>query len=534
MKSDCLSFSAIPHSSRLFLDYLHDFSKVSQFYPRVPNPRQWLAEQAAELRYDDQRRERVAAVLERQNRGFGGSQKTLESIARLRSGAATVVTGQQVVLFGGPLFSILKAVSAVRVAAEASRSGVDAVPVFWLATEDHDLAEVNHTLIPDQDGQPRLLIAASRGVPGAPMSDIRLGAEIEPLVAEAAELLGETEVSQFLRESYRPDETFGTAFARLFARLFQDLGVILLDASDPELHVVAGPVMRAAVVGAQEIDEALLQRGAALRNHGYHEQVKVTPLSTLLFRKQNGTRVVIHRGNGGFTAGKEKFSEQELLQRITASPQDFSPNVLLRPVVQDYLLPTLAYVGGPAEVAYFAQAGVVYQEILGRMTPVLPRFSATLVDSRTQRLLAKYRLSLPDLFAGPEPTSELLATRNLPGDLQAQFDQAGASVTAAMNDIRASLERLDPTLVEAAGRAASKMSYQLRRLRSRTARAELRRSEEVGRHADALSAALYPNKGLQEREICGLYFVAREGRQLLPNLVASAQSGCPDHQIIYL
>jgi bacillithiol biosynthesis cysteine-adding enzyme BshC len=534
VKSECLPFSAVPHTSQLFQDYLYHFDRVRQFYRRPPVVAEWAKEEAAALHYDDERRRRVADALEKQNRAWGASPKSFASIARLRAGAAVAATGQQVALLGGPLFSLLKALTAVRIAEEATRAGVDCVPVFWLATEDHDLAEVNHATLLDAEGALVHLQTPSRGTANAPVSEVPLGAEIEPLVEQASRLLGDSEVSRLVRQAYRPRETLGSAFARLFAGIFADWGVILLDASDPELHAVAQPVYRAALLGAEDLDRALLERGAALRAAGYHEQVKVTPETTLLFEERNGARVVVHRTNGEYSVGLQRSSREELLARIVAAPERFSANVLLRPVVQDFLLPTIAYTGGPAEVAYFAQAAVVYQELLGRVTPVVPRFSATLLDARAQRLLAKYRLTLTDFFHGDEQTRELLALRSLPEDLQARFEGGEQAVAGSLEQIRQSLARLDPTLVEAAGRAGSKMLFQLRRLRKRAGLAQVRREQELDRHAAWLCSTLFPDKHLQERQIAGVSFLARHGLDLLHVLYEGARAGCPDHQIIYL
>ncbi len=532
--TDCIPFTAIPHTSQLFRDFLYAFDRVQRFYSYNPRQRDWLPKVGATLHYDQQRRERVAAVLERQNRAFGGSEQTLGSIRRFRDGAAAAVTGQQVALFGGPLFSLLKALSAVRIAEEARAQGVECVPIFWLATEDHDLAEVNHATLLTAEGKLEKLVTESHGAANAPISDVGLGPEIAAVVAHAAGLLSDTEITASLKSAYGPGETLGSAFAQVFARLFGESGVVLLDASDPELHQIALPVYRAAVVGAEEIDNALLARGKELRAAGYHEQVKVTPSSTLLFKTRNGVREVIHRRNGGFIIGHDRVAQDDLLAQIAAEPQRLSANVLLRPVVQDFLLPTIAYTGGPAEVAYFAQAAVVYEEVLGRVTPVLPRFSATLLDARAQRLMAKYRVHLPDLFHGPEAFRELLAMRSIPGELDRDFGAAEEAVLAAVAKIRASLEKLDPTLVEAAGRAGSKMHYQFRRLRARAGKAQLRRNEEASRHADWLSSVLFPNKNLQEREIAGVSFLARHGRELLQTLYEASKSDCPDHQVIHL
>ena len=199
-----------------------------------------------------------------------------------------------------------------------------------------------------------------------------------------------------MRETYRPGETLGTAFARLYARLFADWGVIVLDASDGELHRIAAPIYQAAIERSDELAAALLKRGEALEAAGYYQQVKVTPSSVLVFTLQNGARTAIHNRErsdefviGSGEGDAEKTSKAELLRRVACAPEQFSPNVLLRPIVQDYLLPTLAYTGGAAEAAYFAQAGAVYEALLGRVTPIVPRFSATIVEPKIQRLIER-------------------------------------------------------------------------------------------------------------------------------------------------
>jgi bacillithiol biosynthesis cysteine-adding enzyme BshC len=540
VKAQCLPFAQIPHATRLFLDYLSYSEKVRSFYPRTSLLSDWLQDETAALRYDPSRRERVSTILERQNKAWDASPKSLQNLARLRAGACAVVTGQQVGLFGGPAFSLFKALTAIKLAAEATAAGVECVPVFWLATEDHDLAEVNQVSLPGPQGSLQKLAATTQSLPDAPVSTVQFGEEIAPTVQAAIGLLGESDISGWLRDCYRPGETFGSAFARLFAKLFADWGVILLDASDPELHTLVEPIYRAAIERAADLDGALLARGKDLEAAGYHQQVKVTPSSTLLFALRDGARTPVHRRINGktstveFLVGKEAIPQEELLRRIAAAPHHFSANVLLRPVVQDYLLPTLAYTGGSAEVAYFAQAAVVYKALLGRVTPIIPRFSATILEAKPQTLLERYGLALPDLFNGPEKLRETLAARALAQDLQAAFDHANATLEQSLGSIRAALARLDKTLVDAANNASSKMRYQLDQLRSRAARAELTHTELLSRHAELLSNALYPNKTLQEREIAGIYFVARYGEELLRNLYETIHTECLDHQVIEL
>jgi bacillithiol biosynthesis cysteine-adding enzyme BshC len=547
MKSQCLPFQQIPHTTRLFLDYLSYTPPVRDFYPRSPILSEWVKDESARVVYDAARRAKVSEILERQNRAWGASPKTLANIDRLKRGALAAVTGQQVGLFGGPLFSIFKALTAVKLAEQATTSGVDCVPIFWLATEDHDLAEVNHVALASEQGVPELFAAESQAfesnaVTDAPVGTVKFGPEIESVVERAAALLGASEVTTWLRRAYRPGETLGSAFASLFAQLFADWGVILLDPADKDFHDLAKPLFHAAIERASELDEALLARGKALEAAGYHQQVKVTSATTLLFEVKNGARTVVRRRNNGtnggndgeYAVGEERISHPELLDRIEKAPESFNPNVLLRPVVQDYLLPTLVYTGGAAEVAYFAQVAVVYEKLLGRVTPILPRFSATLVEAKPERILTRYQLGLPDLFHGPEKVREAIAARSLPSDLQTRFSEAYASVEQSMTALRESISRLDPTLVDTAQSSQESMAHQISRLQARVSRAEGLRNEVITRHADALSHALFPNKALQEREVAGVSFVARYGPELLANIYQTIHPDCHDHQVITL
>jgi len=544
MKAQCLPFQQIPHTTRLFLDYLSYTPSVRVFFPRSPVFSEWVEDESQRVVYDAARRAKVSEILERQNRAWGASSKTLANLERLKRGALAAVTGQQVGLFGGPLFSIFKALTAVKLAEQATAAGGDCVPVFWLATEDHDLAEVNHVALLSEQGLPEPFAAESHAfesnaVGDAPVGTVKFGPEIKPVVERAARLLGDSEVTTWLRQAYSPGESLGSAFALLFARLFADWGVILLDPADKDFHDLAKPLFRAAIERASELDEALLARGKSLEAAGYHQQVKVTSATTLLFEVKNGARTVVRRRNNGanggeYAVGDVRISHGELLDRIEKAPENFNSNVLLRPVVQDYLLPTLVYTGGAAEVAYFAQVAVVYEKLLGRVTPILPRFSATLVEAKPERILTRYQLGLPDLFLGPEKVREAIAARSLPPDLQERFSEAYASVERSMTTLRESIGRLDSTLLDAAESTQANMSRQIDRLQARVSRAEGLRNEVITRHADALSHALFPHKALQEREVAGVSFVARYGPELLTNLYQTIRVDCHDHQVITL
>jgi bacillithiol biosynthesis cysteine-adding enzyme BshC len=320
--------------------------------------------------------------------------------------------------------------------------------------------------------------------------------------------------------------------------VFDERGVILLDASDAELHQIAAPLFVGAIEQSAELDDKLLARGQQLESAGYHQQVKVTTSSTPLFMYRNGARIPVRRkaGDGGqdFVVGDEKFSRAELVEHARTKPEGFSPNVLLRPIIQDYLLPTLVYTGGSAEVAYFAQLAVVYETLAGRVTPILPRFSATILEPKMTRLLEKYDIELPALFQGLDVLREQLAQRTLPADLQKVFATAQASLDESLAAIEQSLGRLDKTLVEAGQRSGSKMKHQLEEMRARAARSAALRNDLISRHAEQLSEALYPNKVLQEREVGGAYFLSRYGRELLHDLYSTMHTDCHDHQVITL
>jgi bacillithiol biosynthesis cysteine-adding enzyme BshC len=526
LETEYLPFSSIPHTTRLSDDFLHSFDQVKQFYARPPLSLDWWAEEVRRIQYPAERRQAVAAILERQNRELGAGEKVLANIQRLREGAPAVVTGQQVGLFGGPLFCLLKALTAVIMAEKAG-----AVPVFWLATEDHDLEEVNTVNLPAGDHLQKLTVNVPHRE-GAPVGTIEFTDEITAAVQQVEGLFGRSEISDLLAASYRKGETFGTAFARFYAHVLSDLGVIFFNPLDAELHGIARPVFRAALERSEEINQGLLDRTKELEGAGYHAQVKVTPSHTLCFYFEDGARTPVKHHSGEFFIGEHKLTTAELLTEIERCPERFSANVLLRPVVQDYLLPTLCYVGGPAEVAYFAQIEVVYRKLAGRLTPIVPRIFVTLIEPRQAKLLDRYQISLSDLFQGPEKTRELVGSRALPDSILKSFDSAAEHLEKALTLIQGPLEKLDKTLLDAAENAGTKMRYQLQAVRDKAARAETRKNTEVIRHADELVTALYPNKDLQEREVGAVYFLLKYGKGVVEQIKAAAQIGCGEHQVI--
>jgi bacillithiol synthase len=528
LEPECLPFSKIPHTTPLFDDFLRHFDKVRKFYAQPPLDESWWEDEKRRIVYPADRRKGVAAILERQNRAFGASQPALANIRRLREGAAAVVTGQQVGLFGGPLFSLLKALSVAQIAEKAG-----AVPVFWLASEDHDLAEVNFVNLAAADHLKKFAVNPPHRE-NAPVGAVVFDDEITAAVLQVEALFGKSDLSEWLAGSYCKGETFSSAFAKFYARVLSGLGIVFLDPLDRELHAIAQPLYSAALEKSEEINQALQRREQELESAGYHAQVKVTPSHTLCFYLEDGARLPVRHEGESFFAGQRKISRADLLAETERCPERFSANVLLRPVVEDYLLPTLCYVGGPSEAAYFAQAEVAYRSLAGRVTPIVPRIFATLIEPRQAKLMDRYQLKVPDVFVPAEKLREEVAARALPNGVMNSFDSAAAHLDQALAAVQPALEELDKTLVDAAENAGSKMRHQLQSLRDKAARAEARKNSELERHAAELSSLLYPNKELQEREVGAAYFLLKYGTGLLATLKQNLKVGCSGHQVVVL
>jgi bacillithiol synthase len=525
----CIPFSLIPQTTRLFNDFLHHFDRVGQFYAQPPLAGNWWAEEGQRIDYPGARRRAVADVLERQNREYGAGEKTLQNIERMRQGAPAVVTGQQVGLFGGPLYCLLKALS---VAALAEKTG--AVPIFWLASEDHDFEEINSVQFPKVDHLAKLTVNVPHAE-DAPVGTIVFGDEVTAAVRQVEELFGATTVTELLASSYRKGQNFASAFAGFYAQVLGEIGIVFLDPLEPEFHRQAQPLYHAALEKSGEINQALLARNRELESAGYHAQVNVTPSHTLCFYFEKGSRIAVRDdGKDHFLVGERRVSRGDLLAEAERCPERFSANVLLRPVIEDYLLPTLCYAGGPAEIAYFAQVETVYRQLGRRVTPVVPRLFATIVEPRQAKLLDRYGLKLLETFVGPEKLEEIVASRAMPESIMKSFEGAAEHLQQDMRAIRESLEKLDRTLVDAADNAASKMTYQLQGLRDKASRAEARKNTELKKHADELSCFLFPNKQLQEREIGAAYFLLQHGINLIEKLKQDVKFGCAEHQVVLL
>jgi bacillithiol synthase len=544
MESHCLPFREVPHTTKLFSVFLEDFSSVSAYYAHPPTE-QGILDAAREIRLDRDTRRRVVAVLRDQNLRLGAGEETKRNLDRLVNGAVAIVTGQQVGLFTGPMYSFFKAVSAVRFAEEITRRGVDAVPIFWLATEDHDLAEVNHAFWNTRAGLARYELPATPEVEGRRVGEVRLGEAIGPIVAKALDSLEGSfagEVASALGASYTSSETYGSAYGKLMARLLAGRGIIFIDPLDARLHRLASPVFRQALQESESLHDALVARSKELETNGLHAQVKVAPGSTLLFYNVDGRRQPVRTRDRKFVAGEAEFSLDELCGAIESTPEAVTPSVLLRPVVQDALLPTAAYLGGPAEVAYMAEVQVPYERILGRMPAILPRSSFTLIEPSVARMLTKYELDLRDILRGPQHVRAKMEQRAIPNALGRQFESDEENLRSMLQSYVDPIEKLDRSLLGTLESVREKVLYQFTKLKEKVGRAENFRTGVLDDHQRVLFDSLYPNHELQERTLCGLPFMATYGQELLDEL--ARLSSLPDsmdgdscahqHHIVFL
>ncbi len=537
---ESIPHARVPRSSALFLDYLGSADRAREFYDHRPFELASYKAVAADLAARAVDRNELVKILEAQNHAFGCSEKSLENIRRLAlPQTLAVVTGQQVGLLSGPAFTIYKALTAVRLAERLSEQGLPSVPVFWLATEDHDLEEVataqtfneEYNLVPLKD--PGEAPAAR-----APVGRIRLTSAIEGLLKQFEDLTPPGEARDRLmtdlRATYKTGETWGSAFARLMARLFAPWGVVLLDPLEEAVHRLARPVYERALTAAESVRERLRKRSEALVRAGYHAQVHVGEDSTTLFVFSNGDRLPLALRDGSFSLnGSQAIPADELKARLEASPLDFTANALLRPIVQDSILPTVAYVAGSAELAYLGQSQAVYQFLSGRSQPVIfPRAAFTLVDRRIERLMQKYGVTVEDAWKGEEHLQKKVASNGFSAGWAERLEKSEKEIGEMLESLQKEVTSIDPTLVESVSHAREKMLYQVGRLKGKIARATLERSQLLSRHEQSLARFLAPAKSLQEREVCGAYFLGRAGYGLLDRILENTSVDSAEHRVL--
>lgn len=521
MECSCIRQTELPGTTRLFADLIYHPDRVEGFYSSPST----LAEAAGQIHFPDERRSALVDALWELN----GDSAELQLLKQ--PGTVAVVTGQQVGLFSGPAYTIYKALTAVKLARKLTDEGTPAVPIFWLATEDHDLAEVNHAWLFGGSFEPAKVSIAPESQANQPVGTIVLGnMPLEELNAALAGLPFAEDVVAAVAKAYVPGATMGAAFAALIKDILRDYPVLFIDPMSPSIRALGAPMIRKALEAGPELTRALLARNKQLDKAGYHAQVHVEESTSLFFLLEDGKRLALRRSQGEYQHQGRHFSVTDLQARA----HEISPNALLRPVVQDFMLPTVAYIGGPAELAYLAQSQVIYDQLLGRQPIPMPRAGFTLLDHHSGKLMKRYDLTVPDFFNGEEALRQKAAAKLVSPELTALMAETRTSTAQSLDRLKARLADFDATLAKALNRSRRKIEYQLEKTERKIARQTLLRDERATHDATALSNFIFPHKHLQERLYSFLPFLAKFGPGLVDVIYENVHVDCPDHKFVTL
>jgi bacillithiol biosynthesis cysteine-adding enzyme BshC len=538
-------FSALAHQSRLFLDYQKDPVSLRRYYPNS------AASPAAIDRYAETvlanyttDRDRLCSALTAYNLSIDAGERSLSSIRKLsESDTVAVVTGQQAGLFTGPLYTVYKALSAIKMAESLNERNIKAVPVFWIATEDHDFEEVSETSIVDAAGT----LQTFEYVPEAykrdvPVGNVEVDGNITKVISELIHSLPKTaftdEVGAALATSWARGTYFGAAFAKNLAEVLRQFGMVFVDPLLPDIKALCGPIYERAIARSDQIVAAVTSRDRELLDDGYHAQVEVKDdYFPLFWHDDVGVRRALRKVRSGeyrVKGERLELSSDEMGARAIKEPGRFSPGVMLRPVVQDHLLPTICYFGGGAEIAYFAQNSEVYRVLDRPATPIFHRQSFTVVETKHRKVLERYGLRLTDLFEGLEAVSLKIAEGTMSAATARLFADVEEEINAQLHKLDQMLSGIDPTLAESLGKRRRKIIYHIGALRKKTLLAQVRRHADADRQIRSLFACLLPNGQLQERSINYSSFSNKFGPQLVDLIYRSIDLEDKDHRIVYL
>ena len=513
-----------PWIRRLAADYAYDFGAVAPFFSGDPSDRTAWADAIARSQAYERRRADIAAVIAGQQQRRNAPPRAREA-GRLLADSRTVaiVTGQQAGLFGGPLFTLLKALTALKLANQVARDhSVPVVAIFWIDAEDHDWEEIRSCTVFDADLTPRAVSLPPRpGAEPAPVATIKLDDAVVGVLDETERVLPPTafreDLLAELRRSYAPGTGMADAFGQWLEQVLGGRGLVVYDSSDARSKPLVSSVFaRELSMPGQTVKLASLA-GSDLIARGYHAQVHPQDDSAALFRIEGGRRA-IRRQDGQFIVGDERFPTDALLRQATERPTGFSPNVLLRPVVQDTIFPTICYVAGPNELAYLGQLRGVYQHFGVPMPLMYPRASATLLDSAAVRFLTKYKLPLEALQAQDEAALNELLRAQIPPVVEESFTVASQTIEQQMTRLVEAIPALDPTLEGAARSTLARMQHDLQTLHGKMIQAAKRRDETLRRQFIRARALAFPGGHAQERTIGFVSFLNQYGPALVERL----------------
>lgn len=540
-----LPFAKVPYQSKLFVEYQQNPLSLAEFYPETVFSHTQISGRIPEVLANYKAdRNLLCDALEEMNKKFDAGEKTLENIKLLReSDCVAVVSGQQAGLFTGPLYTIYKALSAVKLTECLRGRGFKAVPVFWIATEDHDFEEVSKAFVIDKDGYlKQLKNEPKRCYENLPVGYVKLDDSIKATIDELFSELPVTEFTAELKEVidriWSSGAYFGDAFAGFLTQIFEKYGLIMLCPLDKRLKRIAAPIYTEAIKKSDEIVSALMKRSEELVEKDFHAQVLIgEDYFPLFWQARDHTRNALKKSpNGTFKTKDEtrEFSLAELARIAEREPQRFSPSVVLRSVAQDYILPTVCYFGGAAEIAYFAQSAVVYQILERPVTPIFHRQSFTFVEAKHSRTLEKYDLQLTDLFEGREKVLREIVEKYLNPEMALTFAEVEEKINAQLNRLDQKLVEIEPTLADNLANRRRKIIYHIANLRTKFHHAQILKDEVINRRIETAFESLVPHKHLQERTLNVNTYLNRYGLYFIDWIYEAINLDDKAHRIIFL
>ena len=535
-------FERMPAFSTLFTTYCTDYDRLAAFYSgdwRSPEARRQAAARTAARPRD---RNLLADVLLEQNERWGLDPTTRAHIEALRDAeTVAVVTGQQVGLLTGPLYTPYKTLTTVqlarRLAEETDRS---VVPVFWLEGGDHDLDEVaGFNLLHRNEAVALRYTGHTLPEHGnlGPVGRLHLTDQITAVLDQVDEVLPPSDFHDALltalRAAYQPGTTLLDAFARLMRALFPEAGLVFMNPDDARLKQQAAPLFRREIEDCDTASTRLNEVSAVLERD-FHIQVHTRP--TNLFLCDGTGRHPIDADGDQFTlrSTDRTFTRDDLLALLDADAACFSPNVVLRPIMQDWLMPTAAYVGGPGEVAYFAQFKPLYEWAGVPMPVIYPRASVSVLEAKVQKVLGKHALDVPDFGDDLDRLFQRVVLQEMDADVEAMFKEAGRHLHQAINQLKPKIEQVDRTLVRTAEATRAGLIKEMEKLKGRVVRAEKQHHDQLRAQLEKAMINLYPGGKPQERALSVLYFLNKYGLNFLTVLHDQLSLDTAEHQVVEL
>ena len=523
---------------RLAADYAYDFNRLAPFFAGDPADAAAWPDAIKRAQSHPRQRERVAAVLAQQQDRRGAPPEARAAAERLADPrAVAIVTGQQAGLFGGPLYTLLKALTALKLAERISREHeVPTVAIFWIDSEDHDWDEVSSCSVLD-DGMHRqtVTLGTPPGAGEGPVASVHLDPAIFAAVETLRFTLAPSEFTEELLErlgsAYRPGAGMSHAFGQWLEMVLGPLGLVVYDAAEAATKPIVGDIFVRELESPGLTTRLAAASGQALVDLGYHAQVVPHPDNVALFRL-DGVRQPIHFREKGFVVGDLEVSGEHLLAEARQQPDGFSPNVLLRPVVQDTLFPTICYVAGPNELAYLAQLKQIYERFGVPLPLMSPRATATLLDAASARFLAKYDLALESLQPRDESALNHLLETQLPASVEAALHEASRAVEGSLGRLIEAVPAIDATLEGAARSSLGRMQHDLRTLHDKIIHAAKRRDETLRRQYARTRALAFPDGQPQERSVAFVYFLNRYGPALVDRLYTELPLDLGQHWVM--